>query len=62
MISSISSCEPINVGCCAKSKGRMPDLKTFFWTAAYVGDATTVYSNGIKRLLVNGLNTFFIKA
>ena len=40
----------------------MPDLKTFFWIAAYVGDATTVYSNGIKRLLVNGLNTFFIKA
>ena len=61
MISSISSFEPINAACCAKSKGQMPDPKTFFWIAASVGDAAAVNSNGIKRLLVNALNTFFIK-
>ena len=39
----------------------MPDPKIFFWIAAYVADATTVNSNGIKKLLASGLSTLFIK-
>ena len=39
----------------------MPDPKFFFWITAFVADAVAVNPNGIKALLANGFNTFFIK-
>ena len=35
--------------------------KKLFWITASHADATSVNLNGIKKLLANGLNTFFIK-
>ena len=39
-----------------------PDPKIFLWIAVFVADAAVVNPNGIKTLLSNGFNTFFIKA
>ena len=59
MISFISSFKIINaVICGAKSEGR-PYTKTFFWIAASVAAAID-NPNDIKKLLANGLITFFI--
>ena len=43
------------------SEGRAPDSNFYFWIAASVSDAAAVNPNGIKMLLANGFNTFFIK-
>ena len=51
MIPFISSFEIINVV--------VPDPNFFLWIAASVAAAAAVNPNGIKRLLANGLNTFF---
>ena len=53
MISFISSLEIINVV--------VPGSIIFLSIAAFVSDAAAVNSNGIKKLLANGLSTFFIK-
>ena len=37
-----------------------PDAKIFFWIAASAAVAAAVSPNGIKTLLVNGVNAFFI--
>ena len=39
----------------------MLDPTSFFWIAASVADPAVVSPKGIKRLLANGLSTFFIK-
>ena len=64
MISFISSFEIINVVVHGpKSEGR-PDPNIFLWIFASLGAAAAaaaVNPNGIKKLLANGLSTFFIK-
>ena len=54
MIQSISSFEIIRVV--------KPNPKIFFRAAESVTDAATVNPDGIKTLLANAMNTFFIKA
>ena len=39
----------------------VPDLSIVLWIAASVAYAAVVNPNGIKTLLANGFNTFFIK-
>ena len=41
------------------SKVVVLDPKMFFWIAS-IADVATVYPNGIKTLVANGLSTFFI--
>ena len=53
MISFISSLEIIDVVA--------PDPNILWWIAASVADAAAGYHNWIKKLLANGLSTFFIK-
>ena len=55
MISFISSIEIIAV---VKKTSRS---KAFTLIAASIADAASVYPNGIKAILPNGLSTFFIK-
>ena len=52
-ISFISSLDIINIA--------VPDPKIFLWIAASIADAAAVNPNGIKTLLTNRFNTFFIK-
>ena len=54
MISSISSCESVNVV--------IPDSKMFFWIAASAAVAIAVNPNSIKILLANSLSTFSLKS
>ena len=53
MISFISSIEIISVVHFAKSKGCIPGPNIFFWITVSVAKAA------IRRLLVNGVGTFF---
>ena len=54
MISFISLLDIINVV--------VPGPNIFLWIAASDADAAAVNLNGIKALLANGLDTFFIKS
>ena len=55
--------EIINVLREAKSEGRhVPDPSIFLWIPGSVADAPSVYPNGIKTLLANGLSKFSIKS
>ena len=38
----------------------VPDLKIFLWNLASAVEVTVVNPNGIKKLLFNGVSTFFI--
>ena len=38
-----------------------PDPNIFLWIAGSVSDAAAVNCNGMETLLINGLNTFFIR-
>ena len=62
MIPSISSFKIINIFRFAKSKGCIPDPKTFLRITASVDDSAVVNPNGIKTLLGDGVSTFFIKS
>ena len=53
MISFISFFEIINVV--------VPDPKIYFWIAISVADPAAVNPNGIKTILADGFNIFFIK-
>ena len=60
MISPISSFEIISAVLRSANSERHPEPRIFLWIPASAANADAVNPNGIKTLLANGLNIFFI--